>query len=400
MRKRILSNFVSLSSVSLISMLIPIVTLPLLTRALGVDGYGALMLINTINLFGAIIIDYSSQSYGIREHKKTENKLSNYIEIQSSRFLLLVIYLVLVSIYISTSIDFITPAFVFIFVLPYLLGTLLLCQWFHLANSDLSMVSFLSILARGINLIGIVLFVKSNNDLTLALFLGSFPVLLAGLIVSFIRRAKYKVPIIAITKPKNFIVNGLPIFITDFAPNLYNNIPVLFFGSISTASQFAFFSLAMRIVNIILIVQNIIMKSIYPILLEKSIGLKKICSFNIIISLLIIIVIYFSKPYILYFLVGSDDFSDSMTLIDILLLGVIFSGLTYSFTYGFLYKVNHDKALSKIMLLSCSLSSVIVISLTISFNEIGLTFGITISRAIILFSLLSLVYRIKCQSKT
>ncbi len=371
----------------MISLLIPIVTLPILTRALGVDGYGVLMLINTINIFGVIVLDYSSQTFGIREYKVSKEKNKFYYDVQSARLLLLLVYFIFVYIYVCLFVDYVSGSYVIYYVLPYLLGMYLTAQWFHLCNSELLYVSVLSIIARLINLIGILLFVKKPEDLTFSLAICTIPVLVTGFIVNYLRCSKHKLEKFHFSNPIKVFKDGFSIFISDFAPNLYNNIPVIIYASSSSSSQFAFFALATRIVNIIMLVQNIIMKASYPILLDKTIRMRNIILSNVVLSIFLVLLLFVFKNDILTIITGGHNFSSALIIVDILLIGVIFNGVIYSLTYGYLYKMKIDTLLSKVMLRACFLSSLIVLILSYSYDVIGLSLGLTMSRVVIALTL-------------
>ncbi|HEI8991969.1 TPA: oligosaccharide flippase family protein, partial [Proteus mirabilis] len=66
-KKEILSNLVSLSSINILGILIPIITMPILSRSLGIDTYGEYLLFMTILIFGHTITDYSVQYIGVRQ---------------------------------------------------------------------------------------------------------------------------------------------------------------------------------------------------------------------------------------------------------------------------------------------------------------------------------------------
>ena len=387
-------NFISLSSVNLISLLIPILTLPILTRSLGVEGYGILMLINTVNLFGVVFIEYSSQTFGVREIKTEKNIQFFFSELQSARLSLLLIYMVFVTIYMTFFVNYVDSIYIF-FILMYLLGTYFTAHWFHLSNSDLLIVSILSISARLMNLFGIVFYVSALGDLFFCVFISTVPVFISGFTVYVYRRYKYKLKELKYVDPFPVLRNGFPMFVSDFAPNLYNNIPVIVYGSLSTPSQFALLSLSMRLVNVISLLQNIIMKSAYPLMLERNVKLSLLVFANICLSLFLIALIFLYKDEVLIILTGGDSFFGALKLIDILLFGVFFNGLIYSFTFGYLYKAKVDVLLSKVMLKVCFLSSVLVFYLLYVYGDIGLVSGLTIARLLVSISLFYLVLKIK-----
>lgn len=68
--KEIAKNFIGFGVIDLIGLVIPIVTMPLLTRTLGATSYGIYLLILTVLYFGHTIIDYGTHYTSVRELSK------------------------------------------------------------------------------------------------------------------------------------------------------------------------------------------------------------------------------------------------------------------------------------------------------------------------------------------
>ncbi|EFK8875550.1 oligosaccharide flippase family protein, partial [Escherichia coli] len=85
--KELFSNFISLSSINILNIIIPLVTMPYLSRVLGSNGYGVFFMYTSVVSLAIIISDYSSNIYGVREaaENKTSNRLNSvYVGMQSS----------------------------------------------------------------------------------------------------------------------------------------------------------------------------------------------------------------------------------------------------------------------------------------------------------------------------
>ncbi|UDQ78777.1 oligosaccharide flippase family protein [Erwinia rhapontici] len=67
MKKEFLRNFAGLASSNLINLLIPLVTMPYLSRVLGSDSYGVVLLFSSVTIFTMIITDYSTNITGVRD---------------------------------------------------------------------------------------------------------------------------------------------------------------------------------------------------------------------------------------------------------------------------------------------------------------------------------------------
>ena len=135
-KKIIINNIFSLGSIEIIGLLIPIISMPLLTSALGADMYGQYLLIMTILTFGNTIVDYGVQYSGVRDVSKNINNkkardflFSNY---QAIRLFLSFIYIIIISFYfILFKSEFMM--YIWSSLIPYIFGYFLSSPWFFLS---------------------------------------------------------------------------------------------------------------------------------------------------------------------------------------------------------------------------------------------------------------------------
>ena len=57
-KKRLASNFLSLSALQVFTYVLPLLTLPYLVRVLGVEKYGLVMFAQSVIMFFSILVDY------------------------------------------------------------------------------------------------------------------------------------------------------------------------------------------------------------------------------------------------------------------------------------------------------------------------------------------------------
>ena len=87
MKSKFLKNIFSLGIVDILSLLIPFIIMPYIVGAIGVDYYGRYIFFTTVAVLCHSIIDYSSQTVGVRElNKRSKNyKIIFYLQ-QNLRF--------------------------------------------------------------------------------------------------------------------------------------------------------------------------------------------------------------------------------------------------------------------------------------------------------------------------
>jgi O-antigen/teichoic acid export membrane protein len=122
-----------------------------------------------------------------------------------------------------------------LYVLPYLVGHLLVAQWFHQGMSDLMQVSAILALTRLVYLVAAVLLVERPGDLPMLLAVNATAMLAAGLAMGIGRSRRHGTGLrMDPVQGWSELKRGANVFVGDFAPNLYNNLPHLFLaGAVS-----------------------------------------------------------------------------------------------------------------------------------------------------------------------
>ncbi|WP_311749503.1 oligosaccharide flippase family protein [Proteus terrae] len=388
-KKEIIGNFVSLSSINALGILIPIITMPILSRNLGMDTYGQYLLFMTILIFGHTITDYGVQYTGIRQastYRYNNKKLSLvYVNYQTLRLFLATIYFLSSLIY---SIYFLNINFTHWILYGgslYLLGYVLTSAWLYLSIGKTKILIISSLFTKVINLLTIIFIIKNNDDVDLLIISTTLPLFISGCFLYCFIRFKLKLGLFL--RPVSilpYIIKGKNVFLGVLAPNLYNSLPIIILGSISIASEFSKFAVATRIVGLITSFQDIFAKSIYPILSrDKKNHVSSLLKINTLFSLSSFLFILFFGEYSLGLFLGKDYSSNIYLLI--LSVSIIFLGFSNSFADGFFLPKKYDliyRNISlRISLLSCAISFILIYH----FGILGGCIAIVLAR--LLFSL-------------
>ncbi|MBG6031074.1 oligosaccharide flippase family protein [Proteus hauseri] len=388
-KKEIINNLLSFAVIDVLNLLIPIITMPLLTRALGSSSYGDYMLLITILTFGHTIIDYGVQFTGVRDLSRNRNNQficsSIYLENQAIRFIFLFLYTIITIIFLMLS-NKIELLYYFIYGgVFYLVGYLLASPWFFQGMGKTKILMIVTFIFKLFTLIGIIFFVKNKEDIYIAIFLSTWTMFISGSILFFILRKKIIFKKFSLTDLTLRLKNSFNVFIGILAPNLYNSVPTIFLGTIAKPSYFAFYVVAARLCDIIVVIQNIISKSIYPVISrsEKN-HIKVILLINISLAIPIIIFISLFGSDLLSLFLG-NEYANSQIYLLIFSFGLLFIGIANSFSQGFFLPKNYDAIYRKVSLRVSALSAIICYLLIARYNLIGGAIGITMAR--VLFSL-------------
>lgn len=358
-----LKNFMGLASSNLINMIIPLLSMPYLSRVLGASSYGEVLIFSSITIFMMIIIDYSTNITGVRDCAESlgdaDRLISVYERYQNTRMIMGVLFMPILIIYCFFYIPGVSIALSTEIIVISAVGYYLSAPWYHQGTSTLNVFSAINILCRVIQLLFIFLLVRSEESIDFALRINAYTIFISGVITYLYRRSRGHVhEIIGRRFKSNDIRSGFNAFIGDFSPNLYSNIPPLIIGASISPVIFASYSIAMRLINISGSFQSIAARSIYPIIVKGGAGLRNILIINILLSLIPFLMVVFFGDQIVRMLLG-DGYSLASRFLIFGSVSIIFLSISYSFTYGYFFPNRLDAAFRNISMI-CSVAPAIV----------------------------------------
>lgn len=392
-KKEIIHNIFNYGLIEIISLLIPIITLPLLTRNLGGDVYGKYLLFMTMMIFSNTIIDYGVQYVGVRRVAKERDSINKikliYEELQGLRFGFGFLYFFCAILYALFFLNNNELEKIYLFSPFYIVGYILTSGWFFQAVGNTKPFMIVSLMARISNLVIIVFFIKDSSDIVYLYASSTIPIFISGVTLFIVVRNKYDVRMLSFNNLKDNIIIGGRVFVGILTPNLYNSLPAIVMGSVYNSSQFALFIIGTRICSIIGILQSVLSRSCYSFLaISNKSHVKKLIIANLLISLPIVIAFLFYGEELLTFFLG-EGYANNIYL-NILLIGMIFLGISNSISEGYLLPNGYDVLYRNISIIVSVISFFSAIILIYNFGLLGGAITLTFARVLysILYSLL------------
>lgn len=395
-----LKNFIGLSSINILGMLIPIITMPFLSRVLGADGYGIVLLFSSLSIFMLVIIDYSTNITGVRDAAGNINDIAElsriYSKYQRLRLILTLLYIPLALLYCHIYFHNMSLMFCLEVIFVSALGYYLTSPWFHQGTSTLSFFSFSTVSVRIIQVLLIFSLVKDSNDLETVIRLNAYAFLITGVTLYIFRkqrmgiiRVKERTPLI------NDFKEGFDAFLGEFSPNLYSNIPPLIIGAIVSPVIFACYSIALRIINISGSFQSIAAKSLYPLVVKGTSTMRVLLLINLILSAIPFLAIMFFGNEIIHLLLGSG-YELAHTYLIICAPALILYSIICSFSYGFFLPKRLDSYFKKTSLFSSIIPAIIGYPLMHQYQVYGALIMLLIARG--LFVIMFVYYYLKVKN--
>ena len=383
----IVKNGIWLYILQLFNTVMPLITLPYITRILGPSQYGVFS--SALNLVGyfQVIVEYGFNLSGARKIAiaKDSNEISEiYSKITASKlFLCGVTFFIMIIISLFLGINK-TQLTCMIILYSMVLGTAIQQTWLFHGLQDMKYITIISMISRAISVVMILILIKDAEQLYLYCSLYSLTFLLIGIISILIIKLKFKICFKRVKAREllNELKDGWYLFTTSAMSKIFSDIGLTVLVFTSTDRNVGIYSAIYKIPLIITMIYAPIGQIIYPYVskkytysFENGIRLiKRILKFIIpILSVLSLIMICCSK-IIINFIYGSEYSAHSLLLAP-LIFWMGLSILNNLLGIQILVASGHLKEYS----VSFRIGVIAILLFNITFGVIGGMYGVAIA---------------------
>lgn len=275
-KKNLLENFLSLGALQIISYVIPLFSLPYLSRVLGVEKFGLVFFAFAFMQYFIMLTDYGFGLSATREiavNRHNKNNLSNiFSAVTFIKFILLI-----VSFSLLCATVFFIPKLRenwLVFMLSFLMvvGNAIYPVWFFQGMERMKYITFLNILSKTIFLVLIFIFVKRESDYIIVPLLNSMGFLVSGVIGMFFAiknlGAKLYIPKWGAIK-KQFKYSS-EFFLSRVSVSAYTNTNTFCLGLIGSTVMVGYYVAAEKIYNAINGIQAPLGQALYPFVAKNK----------------------------------------------------------------------------------------------------------------------------------
>ena len=256
-------NFVYQVIWQVLSMILPLVTSPLLARTIGAEGIGTYSYVNAIVGYFVLVANLGVYKYGIRElgavNKDTEKFSKKFREIWALHG---IISLFVGGLYLLYTLIFSEYKLYFSIMSLFYIGQILNISWLYAGVEDFKKVTIRDTVAKLASFVFIVTFVRDKNDLTKYIVIMASSIFWGSIIywVSFRKYVK-KVSIEwknIVSHIKGFLILFVPVLLES----VYGVADKIMLGAIDTKSAVGFYEnaekalIANRIIHALSIVMT------------------------------------------------------------------------------------------------------------------------------------------------
>jgi PST family polysaccharide transporter len=271
-KRRLVSNFLSLIVLRGFQFLIPLVTLPYLVRIIGLENFGLINFALSLTLYFGSVIQFGFRITATREiarnrdnHKKLERIYSSTL---SASVILAMVSTVLFTLIVVSFDKFNNYLTLYLFTLAFVVFQSLFPIWFFQGMEKMKYITFLSLGTSVMFLISLFVFVKDDNDFILVPLLNAISAFVTFLIAILIVRKQFNVHFLrpSLQEIKLTYKNGYHAFVSQLAPNLYNNSAVFLLGVFTNTSLVGLYTAATKVIDAVISFAYILSNTFLPYL--------------------------------------------------------------------------------------------------------------------------------------
>lgn len=348
-------NFLALSTLQGVNLILPFITLPYLARVLGVTGYGVVVMVYSVMQLLTIINDYGFNLSATKEvslHRGNFSKINtifNSIIIVKAILIILSLIILLILIYSISVIYENKEAYILGFGI--VIGQSVTPIWLFQGMEKMKYVTIVNLISKTLFTLLIFFIIKEEKDYVFVPLLYSLGFLLAGLISLVIARIEFGVSIF-IPKwvdVKKQIVNSTQYFFSRASVAAYSTGNNFIVGLVLGEFYAGIFAVAEKLYVAMTIIYTPLSDAIYPHMVQnKNLKLfKKIFFCAIIFNLCVSLGIFIFSSEVVHFVFGEGYHESAILLryfcfLSLVLVPATFMGYPLLGAFGYEKYANYS----------------------------------------------------------
>jgi len=385
-KRSLIENFLSLSVLQGVNMVLPLITLPYLVRVLGIENFGLVNFSLSIIGYFNILVSFGFELSATKEisiNRDNKQKVSEIFSavtcIKTGMFILSFIILTI----LIFSIDVMNENLLLYYTtFGIVLGNILFPAWFFQGVEKMKYITIITVITRILFTIFIFVLVRDKGDFIFVPLLNSIGAILGGIIALRIIFKTYSIKLYI--PKKNVIFHQLKdsyyYFISRVANNGSRYFATTIIGAYFGNTLVGYYTLVEKLFYAFTTIGGLVSQTIYPYMSRtKDLKfLKKILLLAITFALPILLVLmYFNKFFLMLVFDVENDMVSNIFLI--VFSGALFSIVSSIIGYPFLAAFGYPKYANNSLIYSSLIYlTYILIAVLITNNIYYVSFSIVV----------------------
>lgn len=352
-KKVLIENTISIAITQILTYVMPLISLPYLSRVLGVEKFGLVFWSQACIQYFMLITEYGFNWSASREISIAKNDNKKISEIFNSVMGVKIILIFLCFIILSILILFVPKLhkewLLFYLTFFMVIGNAIYPVWYFQGIEHMKYITFLKIVSQSIFLILIFVFIKNPENYLYVALLNSLGFMIAGVIsiISAQKRFGLKLYLPTWIAVKKEFKNSFEYFTANIANTIYTNTNSFILGIVASPLLVGYYIAAEKIFWAIHMLTSPIATAIYPqISKSKNIKLYKKIFYPTIIAIILIsiFVFIFAKQIIVIFY--GNEMLEAYKILRIFCITVLFSSISGLIGYPLLGAMGYSKVVN------------------------------------------------------
>lgn len=237
--------------------LLPLVTLPYITRVVGPENYGLLEFASVTTLYFSALVSYGFIFTATRKVAELQDRFDRiskvYSVVQQSKLYLLGLAAVLFAVLLLTVPQYRSELKLMLFAFPFVIGWALYPDFLFQGRQDLGVIALANLAVKSLGAILIFVLLKSEEQFYYVVAINSITQVTAAIITIVYARRRYpwlRFQWQAWRLIKAYLKSGLYMFGSLFFTRLYVFGSILFLGFLLPAAQLGIFAAALKLITV------------------------------------------------------------------------------------------------------------------------------------------------------
>lgn len=266
---KLVENGLWLSMLQVFNTIVPLLTIPYLSKILGADGYGTFAIALNLVMYFQVIVEYGFGMSGARKVAIAKDDIELnvlYSSILICRLLLTLFSAVALSVFIYLSGYDYNTILCMLILYVMVIGTAFQLTWIFQGKQNMKPVTLINVFVRSASVIAIFVFVKTAGDIYIYCLIHAVTTCISSGVSHYLARKQYLIKFVSVSWKRIFmeLKEGWYLFTSTAMSKIFGSIGITILGFVGTTYEAGIYSAISKIPSVFILFFLPISQTFYP----------------------------------------------------------------------------------------------------------------------------------------